>query len=161
MARVSGPPPIPDEILRKRGTRGNNARVNRGPAPPSKAELKPGLMPEKPLRVLGKEGRASWDRIRTWSVPWMAESDVERVQSYCETVDLYIVAQTRARLGKFDALDSMDRKREMDVLRDLRKQVNDGLAELGFTPADRTRLGVAEVAQLDDLEKFRQEQGIA
>ena len=160
MARKPGPPPIPDEIHRRRGTHGegwrvSGAREDKGPL------LKPGLMPEKPLRVLGKEGRASWDRIRAWSVPWMAESDVERVQAYCETMDLYHAHQTAARLGKWSRLDPVDQKRQYDVLRDLRKQVTDGLAELGFTPADRTRLGVSEVEHLDDLEAFRREQGIA
>lgn len=160
MGRPTGPPPTPNEVLRKRGGHGQGWRVTNESAK-TVTKLPAGKVPEKPLRVLGKEGRASWDRIRAAASPWLAESDVERIQTYCETVDIYIAMQTKARLGKFDRLDPVDRKREMDVLRDLRKQVNDGLAELGFTPADRARLGVGEVEELDDLEKWRREQGIA
>jgi phage terminase small subunit len=84
---------------------------------------------------------------------------VEGLQAFCETVDIYHQKQTEVRLQKFKALDAVDQKRHYDMLRDLRKQIIDGLGLLGFPPADRARLGAGEVAELDDLEKFQR--GIA
>ena len=53
------------------------------------------------------------------------------------------------------ALNWMGDWRERSGLRALDKQITDRLQLLGFTPADRTRLGVAEVRVEDDLEAFR------
>jgi P27 family predicted phage terminase small subunit len=151
--RRNGPPPTPNEILRKRGTHGHGWRVQGGKE--AAATLPAGKIPAKPIRTLGKEGHATWNRVREAAAPWLAETDVEGLQAFCETVDIYHQKQTEVRLQKFKALDAVDQKRHYDMLRDLRKQIIDGLGLLGFTPADRARLGAGEVAELDDLEKFQ------
>ena len=159
MPRKTGPAPVPDEVLRRRGGHGQGWRVTGNTPDPAKA-LPAGKVPATPPRTLGKTGKALWNRARVYNVAWMAESDTETLLLACETADLYHKMHTDARLGRWDEMEPADKKRHMDMLTAVRKQYFDHLSALGFSPADRTRLGAGEVvAEMDDLERFHANRG--
>lgn len=142
--RRNGPAPVPNEVKRKRGNPGKRAL-------PKEAGLK--IMPTsratpKPPRPLGPLGMDFW--VRTWAAGyvWMSpESDVDLLLLACELLD------ERAELRE-SVLAAGD-WRERSALRAMDKQLIDMYSLLGFSPTDRTRLGVAEVRVEDDLEAFR------
>lgn len=93
-------------------------------------------------------GRQLWNMIWESGSPWIkAETDSELVMLVCEQTD----ERTLLR-------DKMFRTglewRERAALRMLEKQIAQNLAQLGFTPTDRARLGVTGV-RTDGLQEFR------
>jgi len=106
-----------------------------------------GGVPE-PLRPLGPEGRKMWDRIWTGGATWVAQqTDIELVQMCCEAMDERVALRVAVLRGS----DWRDRV----ALRSLESDLRSMLASLGFTPIDRTRMGVAEVAQESKLDALR------
>ena len=57
-----------------------------------------------------------------------------------------------------DEADDLERQAEGDERRDLEKQIFDLLSALGFNPAARSRLGLAEVKAQSKLEEIRERQ---
>ena len=141
MART-GRPPKPIEIKRKLGNPGKRAL----PEPLTtlaRAEFTP-----EPLRQLAPFGRAFWDRIWSSGAVWISPAtDIEMVQMLCEWID----ERTQLRLRVLQEGDW----RERNALRKLDAQIVAGLSTLGFTPTDRTRLGLAEVKFENKLDEFR------
>jgi len=89
-----------------------------------------------------------WNMIWQSGSPWLRqETDTELVMLVCEQTD----ERTLLR-------DKMFRHglewRERAALRMLEKQIAQNLAQLGFTPTDRARLGVTGV-RTDGLQEFR------
>lgn len=124
------------------------------------AEDAPIVMPgqretPEPPRSLKRDGRGLWDRAWSLAHTWLSpQTDIDHLLMTCEALD------ERAELRKLVAASPEDRFLR-GSLRQVNKEVLDGLSALGFNPTDRARLGVAEVKVEDDLESFRREQGIA
>ena len=93
-------------------------------------------------------GQQLWKMIWESASPWLrVESDIELVMLVCEQTD----ERTLLR-------DKMFRTglewRERAALRTLEKCIAQNLAQLGFTPTDRARLGVTGI-RTDGLQEFR------
>jgi len=81
-----------------------------------------------------------WDRIWAHGVSWVAkDTDIELVQMCCEAMD----ERVALRIAVLRGSDWRDRV----ALRALEAEIRTMLSALAFTPVDRTRLGLAEVAR--------------
>jgi hypothetical protein len=88
-----------------------------------------------------------WARVWQVGSPWISElSDYELVLLTCESVD----ERSELRAAVLSEGDPRLRK----ALRDLEGQITKCLSLLGFSPTDRTRLGVAEVRERNPLEEL-------
>ena len=143
MGRIPGAIPKPTERKRAVGNPG------RRPLPEPVVALPPAETTPDPLRPLGPTGTALWDR--TWdagAAAWISDkTDIELLMNVCEALD---ERQTLRRL----VLEHGDDK-ERKALRTLDAQIIDSLSLLGLTPADRARLGIAEVMAQSTLERLK------
>ena len=100
----------------------------------------------EPLRELGPVGRAFWDSIFGAGELWISiRTDTALVQLVCELMD------RREVLREAFLADPVDRKVNMSLL-ETEKQIVNGLSLLGFTPSDRTRLGLVSVKTKSKLQ---------
>jgi hypothetical protein len=138
-------PPKPAERHRRNG---NPGRVKL-PDPAKVIALPAADGIPDPLRPLGIEGRRSWDRIWSGGAAWLSPgSDIELAQALCETIDERESLRSVVMSGEGDWRDRV-------ALRNLDTQIKNHLSALGFTPIDRTRMGVAEVRQVSKLDALR------
>lgn len=139
-----GRPPKPTEQKRLTGNPGKRAL-------PDQKELV--LLPSaydipEPHRPLSKAGRELWDRVWGMASSWVSpDTDAEILLMTCELID------ERWNLRIQVLRDN--RPEERKALRNLDKQLVQNLSLLGFTPTDRSRLGVAEVKRQTKLEELR------
>jgi hypothetical protein len=144
---TTGRPTIPIEQKRIKGT----LRPDRLPNTP--LPLNNNAEPPKPPEHLQDAGVAIWNTI--WQCIWVSHtSDLPLVLFTAETID------ERDHVKKALAESPDDRSLRV-TLRELDKQYKACLSDLGFTPSDRSRLGVAEVkkeTRLDELLRRRDEQ---
>lgn len=102
----------------------------------------------EPLRELGSVGRAFWDSVFGAGELWISiRTDTALVQLVCELMD------RRERLREEFELDPSSRQVNMSLL-ETEKQIVNGLSLLGFTPADRTRLGLVSAKTKSKLEEL-------
>ena len=144
MARM-GRPPKPIEQKRLTGNPGKRALPKEG-----SLVLLPSLyeVPEPPRPLVTSAAKELWER--TWSMgqTWLSPStDIELLLMTCEMID------ERWNL-RIKVLQD-NRPEERRGLRELEKQIVNNLSLLGFTPTDRSRLGVAEVKRVSKLEELR------
>jgi hypothetical protein len=112
-------------------------------------------MPEPHRPLMGNRngglgaGQELWRMIWESASPWLRqETDKELVMLVCEQTDERTLLRDRMfRTG----LEWRDRA----ALRALEKQITQNLAQLGFTPTDRARLGMSGV-KTDALQEFRE-----
>lgn len=139
-----GRPPKPVEQKRALGNPGKRALPDQ-----SVVQVIPRAdsVPE-PRRPLLKYGRELWDEVWSKGVNWLSvASDIELLLMTCEMVD----ERWNLRVKVMQDGESRDRR----ALRALDSQILNALSMLGFTPADRTRLGVAEVVAKSRVEELR------
>ena len=147
MART-GRPPKPIEQKRLTGNPGKRKLPTEGSLVllPSMYET-----PKPPRPLVTAAANELWDR--TWSMgqTWLSPStDIELLLMTCEMID------ERWNL-RIKVLQD-NRPEERRGLRELDKQIVNNLSLLGFTPTDRSRLGVAEVKRVSKLEELRGKQ---
>lgn len=141
-------PPKPAEVKRRTGNPGKR----RMPSLASVATLPAANGVPEPLRPLGPEGARMWSRVWTGGAVWLSPaSDLEVVQLLAEAMD------ERVALREF-VLSGAGEWRDRVALRNLDDQVKSLLSLLGFTPVDRTRMGVAEVKRESKLDALRARQ---
>jgi hypothetical protein len=135
-------PPKPIEQKRLLGNPGKRAM----PSEDSTITLYAGR--RDPLAPLGEAGRKLWDSVFDEGELWISpRTDVAWLQVVCELLD-------RREVLKAEWLaDPADRKLNMSLL-ETEKLIQSGLSLLGFTPTDRSRLGVAEVKAKSKLEEL-------
>lgn len=136
-----GRPPKPVEQKRLTGNPGKRKLPNEGEIVllPAATEI-----PE-PSRPLMKYGREVWDTVWNVGVNWISpNTDVELLLMTCEMVD----ERWNLRVKVMQTDDAKLRR----GLRELDRIIIGNLSLLGFTPADRTRLGWAEVKTQSKLE---------
>jgi hypothetical protein len=143
-----GRPPKPIEQKRALGNPGRRPLPQEGSLVllPSMYEV-----PEPPRPLITQAARDIWER--TWSMgqTWLSpQTDIELLLMTCEMVD------ERWNL-RIKVLQD-NRPEERKGLRDLERQLIANLSLLGFTPTDRSRLGVAEVKKISKLEALREQQ---
>jgi hypothetical protein len=102
----------------------------------------------EPLVPLGEAGRALWDSVFSEGELWISpRTDVAWLQVVCELLD-------RREVLKAEWMaDPTNRPVNMSLL-ETEKLLQSGLGLLGFTPTDRSRLGVAEVKAKSKLEEL-------
>jgi len=115
--------------------------------------VQPDHMPE-PTRQLGHSGLNLWNRVWAGGKIWLSHrTDIELVQMVCEQLD------ERDQLREY-VMNNLEAWHERAGLRTLEREIASNLSMLGFTPADRTKLGLAEVkaeSKLEQLRKMREQ----
>ena len=102
-----------------------------------------------PLRPLGPHGESLWDAIFRKGELWISNrTDVHFLQMVCEQHD------RRARLAELLEAEP-DNWRLNRQLTDLEVILANNMGKLGLTPADRTKLGYAEVKRQSKLEELQ------
>jgi phage terminase small subunit len=142
MAQI-GRPPVPVEQKRLLGNPGKR------PLPDKKSlqQLEPITKIPNPPRQLFEAGQELWDRVWENGLTWISpHSDIELLIMTCEQIDERIKLRT--------SVWNNNRSDERKALRALDKEIVSNLSLLGFTPTDRTRLGVAEVKKMSRLEEI-------
>ena len=138
-------PPKPIEVKRKLGNPGQRAL----PDTSETILIEPISDLPEPHRQLFDAGLELWNR--TWSMGqlWISpKTDIELFLMTCEMLD------ERVRLRAY-VWNNPEAWRERKALRELEKNITNSLSLLGFTPTDRSRLGVAEVKAKSKLEELR------
>ena len=138
-----GRPPVPVEVKRKTGNPGKRALPE-----PMEIEYLPQAeeIPDPP-RPLLKPGRRLWDEVWSAGIQWISPTtDMEILLMTCELVD----ERWNLRI-KVMSSDDMGMARRLDSVSN---QIVRNLSLLGFTPSDRTRLGVAEVKKASKIQEL-------
>lgn len=139
----AGRPSKPIEQKRKLGNPGKRKL-------PDENELV--LMPAvdeipEPPRPLLKYGQELWDRVWQLGTTWISpNTDIELLTMTCEMID----ERWNLRVKVMQNDDARMRR----GLRELDRQIVSNLSLLGFSPSDRSRLGLAEVKAKSKLEEL-------
>jgi len=101
----------------------------------------------EPTRPLLKPGRELWDRVWGSGINWISpQTDLELLLMTSEMVD----ERWNLRI-KVMQTDDMQMARRLD---NLTRLIVGNLSLLGFSPSDRSRLGVAEVKKQTKIEEL-------
>jgi hypothetical protein len=102
----------------------------------------------EPMRPLEYAGKQLWDSAMTTGAQWIARhTDTHLLLITCEQLD------RREQLRSLLVDEPTDKNLLMRLL-DLERAISSSLSLLGFTPSDRTRLGLAEVKAKSKLEEL-------
>lgn len=150
MAAV-GRPPKPNEQKRRLGNPGRRDL----PEPSDVAALAPLESPVPPH--LSPDGAELWQAVTEAAKPWLAPSDSLTLLLLCELYDRR--ASFVAALDEHGVLilrpdGHMVANPAAQMLATVEKQITDIAASLGLTPADRTRMGLAEVKAKNAFEEL-------
>ena len=140
----AGRPAKPTEIKRKLGNPGQRKLPNQ-----SEIQMfEPIAYIPEPHRPLLKYGREFWDKVWGSGLSWISpNTDAELLLMTCELVD----ERWNLRVRVMQSNDSRERR----ALRELDDRIIRNLSLLGFTPADRSKLGVAEVKAISKMEALK------
>jgi len=132
-------PPRPLEEKRRLGNPG------RRPLPEAVPMVEGGYVePQRPLEFAGMQ---LWRAAMTTGERWIARnSDTQLLLMVCEQMD--------RRTDLIAKIEETQEWRLYRALHDLEKMISTNLGLLGFTPADRTKMGVAEVKVASKLEQL-------
>jgi hypothetical protein len=140
----SGRPSKPTEIKRKLGNPGQRKL-------PEQSQLQlfdPISKVPEPARPLLKYGREFWDKVWANGLQWISpNTDAEILLMTCELID----ERWNLRVKVMQTGDWRERR----GLRDLDARIISNLSLMGFTPADRSKLGVAEVKAISKMEALK------
>lgn len=140
----AGRPPKPNEVKRALGNPGKRA------LPDERTIVALPAITDTPeaSRPLGSHGKQFWDRVWQMGSTWISSNtDYEAMLMTAEMID------ERWNLRVKVMTDGQARDRR--ALRDLDRAIQSQLSLLGLTPADRSRLGVAEVKKMSKLAELR------
>jgi hypothetical protein len=140
----NGRPPKPTEVKRKLGNPGQRRLPNQ-----SEIQMfEPVSSLPEPARPLLKYGREFWDKVWLNGLQWISvNTDSELLLMTCELVD----ERWNLRVRVMQSNDWRERR----ALRELDDRIIRNLSLMGFTPADRSRLGVAEVKAISKMEALK------
>ena len=140
----AGRPAKPTEVKRKLGNPGRRPL-------PNQQEIQmfdPVVSVPEPARPLLKYGREFWDKVWLNGLQWISvNTDSELLLMTCELVD----ERWNLRVRVMQSNDWRERR----ALRELDDRIIRNLSLMGFTPADRSRLGVAEVKAISKMEALK------
>ena len=143
----AGRPAKPTEIKRKLGNPGKRAL----PDTTVVQYLEQSVVVPDPARPLLRYGREFWDKVWGSGLSWIsANTDAELLLMTCELVD----ERWNLRVRVMQSNDGRERR----ALRELDDRIIRNLSLLGFTPADRSKLGVAEVKAISKMEALKRRQ---
>jgi hypothetical protein len=102
----------------------------------------------EPLRPLGEVGKQLWDTVFGAGELWISiKTDTQLVQMVCEQLD-------RREWLRQHIVDHPDEWHMVKQLNDTETMIVKNLSLLGFTPADRTRLGLVSAKTKSKLEEL-------
>lgn len=106
---------------------------------------------------LDERGATTWRHALTLGERWIAETDLQLLTRYCEALDER--EELKQLVAKNGLVSIGSQGQEVispyyKALKDLDRDLTRYEGLLGFTPADRARLGVAEVREQSKLETF-------
>ena len=137
----AGRPAKPIEQKRMLGNPGKRA------LPSNAIEIAMVTETPQPTRPLLKYGQELWDKVWSMGATWISpNTDSELLLMTCEMID----ERWNLRVKVMQTDDARLRR----GLRELDRQIVSNLSLLGFSPADRSRLGVAEVKAASKLEEL-------
>lgn len=139
----AGRPAKPIEQKRRLGNPGHR------PLPPegTLVALDPADGVPEPPRPLLQAGTELWERVWSAGSTWISpKTDLELLLMTCEMVD----ERWNLRIKVMQS-NNMQMARRLD---NLSRLIVSNLSLLGFTPSDRSRLGVAEVRAKSALEEL-------
>jgi hypothetical protein len=140
----NGRPPKPTEVKRKLGNPGGRKLPDQGVI----QMFEPVSSLPEPARPLLKYGREFWDKVWLNGLQWISvNTDSELLLMTCELVD----ERWNLRVRVMQSNDWRERR----ALRELDDRIIRNLSLMGFTPADRSRLGVAEVKAISKMEALK------
>jgi hypothetical protein len=140
----AGRPPKPTELKRALGNPGQRALPNSKEI----VALPAITQTPEPSRPLGSNGKQFWERVWQLGSTWISSStDYEAMLMTAEMVD----ERWNLRVKVMTEGQPRDRR----ALRDLDRMIQSQLSLLGLTPADRSRLGVAEVKKMSKIAELR------
>ena len=136
-----GRPARPIELKRKTGT----LRADRLPSTSLQVLTNPDTQPEPPEH-LQEAAQRLWGQL--WGTHWISQrTDYQIVLMTCELLD------EREQVRKALA-DNPDERQLRIALREIEKQLVGQLGVMGFSPSDRSRLGLAEVKTTSKLQQL-------
>lgn len=140
----SGRPSKPVEVKRKLGNPGQR----RLPDQSQIQMFEPVVSVPEPYRPLLKYGREFWDKVWLNGLQWISvNTDSELLLMTCELID----ERWNLRVRVMQSNDWRERR----ALRELDSRIISNLSLMGFTPADRSKLGVAEVKAISKMEALK------
>jgi len=123
------------------------------PLPSNAMALPMATQTPEPHRPLLKYGQELWDKVWAAGVNWISpNTDIELLMMTCEMVD----ERWNLRVKVMQTEDARLRR----GLRELDRLIVSNLSLLGFTPADRSKLGVAEVKAQTKLEELMEKKAL-
>lgn len=123
------------------------------PLPSNAMALPMAMQTPEPHRPLLKYGQELWDKVWDAGVNWISpNTDIELLMMTCEMVD----ERWNLRVKVMQTDDARLRR----GLRELDRLIVSNLSLLGFTPADRSKLGVAEVKAQTKLEELMEKKAL-
>ena len=109
-----------------------------------------------PLNLTGA-GLDAWNQISSNS-PWLSESDLTLLSLYCEKVERHVEMVEKLKNSDYVLLTDkgyMYSNPLVGMISTIETDMVKILSLMGLTPADRSRLGLAEVKAASTLEKLR------
>ena len=135
-------PPKPAELKVLQGNPGKNkikVSADAAPVPYGRVD---------PLRPLEWAGQQLWDSVFNAGELWVSsQTDTQLLQMVCEQLDRKVVIERIIS-------EKPDEWHMFKQLNDLERLITANLSLLGFTPADRTRLGLVSVKTKSKLEEL-------
>lgn len=153
---MPGPPPKPNERKRALGNPGKQKLPDPEDTLPIPSAVKDGLAPRAPEGLEGT-GAAVWDKAVLLGARWIADTDLRLLARYCEALDERELLKGLVAENGLTTVGSQGQEvigPYYKALKDLDRDLTRYEGLLGFTPADRTRIGVAEVREESRLEAF-------
>lgn len=132
-------PGKPAEVKRLLGSRAYD--------PSQEMELHRVVSAPEPLRRLEEAGLELWKKAWELQSTWLKPTDLNLLQMTCEQID-------ERELLRIYVMENMDAWHERAGLRQLEKEIQSNLIQLGFTPQSRQKLGVQEVKARSKLEEL-------
>lgn len=143
MPKPLGRPPKPNEVKRRNGNPGQ--RKLPAPSLVTPLPMADGV-PDEPPGLL-EPGQKLWHSIWTEGLTWISpRSDRVAVEQVCYLIDDLSIARERFRATR----DPADAR----MVNAFAQTLAGSMAALGFDPASRSRLGVAEVKAASALEQL-------
>lgn len=139
----SGRPAKPTEQKRRTGNPGNRK------LPDTVVELRPANQHDlTPPAHLGDAGRFVWAKAWHTGLTWLSpDSDMPMVVAACELADVRDKARERYMVT--------GEAKDASAFARVDERYQKTLSYMGFSPSDRSRLGLAEVKRVSKLEALR------
>ena len=114
----------------------------------SEVEVVPVTDVPEPIRRLEESGLNLWERVWSMASTWLKQTDIELLQLTCEQMD-------ERDLLRIYVMENMEAWHERAGLRQLEKDIQSNLIQLGFTPQARAKLGIQEVQRESKIQELQ------